>query len=108
MYRPFPGGKGKTAPYLSTHVRVPNPIKPLVELLINEFKRWAELKGVELAIRILEPPICRAMKIPMTSEEERKKRAIAILKESLTYKPNAGGKIKASIREAIALLEEAN
>ena len=31
------GGRGKKAPYVSTHARIPEPIKPHVELLVSEF-----------------------------------------------------------------------
>lgn len=32
------GGRGKKAPYETTHVRVPVPIKPQIEALIEQFK----------------------------------------------------------------------
>lgn len=32
------GGKGKKAPYVSTHVRVPEPIKHIVDKLVNGYK----------------------------------------------------------------------
>ena len=32
------GGRGKKAPYQTTHVRVPVPIKDQVEQLINDYK----------------------------------------------------------------------
>ena len=52
------GGRGKKAPYESTHCRIPLPLKPLVEQLANAYKGvagfgWVEfqwLKGVEEAI----------------------------------------------------------
>lgn len=31
------GGRGKKAPYVSTHVRIPEPIKPVVQELIRRF-----------------------------------------------------------------------
>ena len=37
------GGRGKEAPYDSTHVRVPVPIKSKVQALIDEFKK--DIKG---------------------------------------------------------------
>ena len=36
------GGRGKEAPYDSTHVRVPVPIKAKVQALIDEFKKDIE------------------------------------------------------------------
>lgn len=38
------GGRGNKAPYESTHVRVPLPIKDTVESIINEFKNTGEVK----------------------------------------------------------------
>lgn len=38
------GGRGNKAPYESTHVRVPLPIKDKVESIINEFKNTGEVK----------------------------------------------------------------
>lgn len=32
------GGRGHKAPYLTTHVRVPEPVKPEVERLISDYK----------------------------------------------------------------------
>jgi nitrate/nitrite-specific signal transduction histidine kinase len=36
------GGRGKVAPYKSTHVRVPEPIKEQIQRLIDE---WHEKQG---------------------------------------------------------------
>ena len=52
------GGRGKKAPYETTHCRIPLPLKPIVEQLANAYKGiagfgWVEfqwLKGVEEAI----------------------------------------------------------
>jgi hypothetical protein len=33
------GGRGNKAPYETTHVRVPMPIKPEIERLIEEFRK---------------------------------------------------------------------
>lgn len=35
---PYKGGKGQVAPFISTHCRVPEPIKPLIDSIINEWK----------------------------------------------------------------------
>lgn len=37
------GGRGIKAPYETTHLRVPLPIKPQVESLINHYKEEGEL-----------------------------------------------------------------
>ena len=39
MNEPWKGGKGKKAQYSTTHTRVPDPIKPVVEMLAREWKR---------------------------------------------------------------------
>jgi hypothetical protein len=40
------GGRGKKAPYQSTHVRVPEPIKPAVEALIERFRLLVVEEGL--------------------------------------------------------------
>lgn len=37
---PFKGGRGKKAPYKTVMVRIPMPIKPLVELLVKNFRQY--------------------------------------------------------------------
>jgi hypothetical protein len=50
------GGRGIKAPYETTHVRVPEPVKPEVERLISRFHETGEigeekpLTGIEEAI----------------------------------------------------------
>jgi len=34
----FKGGRGHKAPYQTTHVRVPEPIKPMVERIVDDYK----------------------------------------------------------------------
>lgn len=43
---PFKGGRGKKAPYESTMVRIPVPIKPLIELLAESFRHYVALNGL--------------------------------------------------------------
>jgi hypothetical protein len=40
------GGRGNKAPYESTHVRVPTPIKPAVEALIERFRLLVVEEGL--------------------------------------------------------------
>lgn len=42
------GGRGIKAPYDSTHVRVPEPIKPQVEKLIERFKLLIAEEGLSV------------------------------------------------------------
>ena len=39
MSDPTKGGRGQKAPYQTTHYRIPEPIKPVVEQLATAYKR---------------------------------------------------------------------
>jgi hypothetical protein len=55
------GGRGKKAPYQSTHVRVPEPIKPAVEALIERFRLLVVEEGLSLdnaASQVEAQPAC--------------------------------------------------
>lgn len=106
MENPFVGGKGKVAPYVSTHYRIPEPIKPLVRMLAETYRSLAAAVGCEKANEILEMPVARAIENAGIANIKNQKEAIAVLREALTYKANAGGKIKIAIKRAIQLLEE--
>ena len=81
------GGRGKTAPYKSTHLRVPEPIKDRIQAIIDDYRE---------SLLNQEP-------IP---QEKDLTQAIAVLREALTLPANTGGKIKVKIREALAILGE--
>lgn len=38
----YVGGRGKKAPYETTHIRVPIPLKSKIEAIVNEFKSGIE------------------------------------------------------------------
>lgn len=40
------GGRGHTAPYQTTHLRIPVELKPKLEQIVNDYKD-ATLKGIE-------------------------------------------------------------
>lgn len=42
----FKGGRGKKAPYRTVMVRIPMPIKPLVELLVKSFRLYVRENGL--------------------------------------------------------------
>ena len=42
----FKGGRGRKAPYQTTMVRIPMPIKPLVELLVKSFRMYVAEHGL--------------------------------------------------------------
>jgi nitrate/nitrite-specific signal transduction histidine kinase len=85
------GGRGHKAPYRTTHLRVPDPIKDRLQAIIDQ---WREETNNG------EDP---APESKVTMEDYIK--AIKILENSLTLKANAGGKIKTEIREALAILK---
>lgn len=63
------GGRGKKAPYETTHVRVPVPIKPQIEALIEQFKNGES----------------ESSENPLTSIDE----AVILAKSILTQKKSA-------------------
>lgn len=85
------GGRGHKAPYRTTHLRVPDPIKDDIQSIIDQW-RDGFLNG--------DP---RAIPSGKTGADNTK--AIAILTDALTLKANAGGKIKTAIKAAIAILK---
>lgn len=56
------GGRGKKAPYESTHCRIPTAIKPLVEKITLAYKQVAGLPVLEAAtLKSIEDAIARAV-----------------------------------------------
>ncbi|MFN7662109.1 MAG: hypothetical protein ACK5PQ_00030 [Alphaproteobacteria bacterium] len=84
------GGRGHKAPYRTTHLRVPDPIKDDLQSIIDQW-RADYLNGEPTAI-------------PTGKTPNDNSKAIALLTDALSLKANAGGKIKQQIREAIAIL----
>lgn len=87
------GGPGHRAPYRTTHLRVPEPIKNKVQLLIDDYKK---------TVLVNQP-------VTLTDDSnavnlESIQTAITLLKESLTVPANTGGKIKIKVREALTIL----
>lgn len=89
------GGPGHRAPYRTTHLRVPEPIKGQVQSLIDDFKKSA----------LVNQPVTLTDDSNSISQEKLET-AIAVLRESLTLPANTGGKIKVKIREALTILGE--
>lgn len=96
-------GRGQKAPYETTHYRIPKPIKPIVEQISEDYKR--SIFAGEDSEEIIKK-ISRSLedKEPAIGGIELE-RAVALLTEALTLKPQAGGAIKAKIREALVLLK---
>lgn len=89
------GGPGHRAPYRTTHLRVPEPIKGQVQSLIDDFKKSA----------LVNQPVTLTDDSNSISQEKLET-VIAVLRESLTLPANTGGKIKVKIREALTILGE--
>lgn len=73
---PFKGGKGQLAPYITTHCRVPEPIKPLIDSIINDWKHrvhsGSETEGRIMVERLQEallPDLLAYLEKPLTQDE---------------------------------------
>lgn len=73
---PYKGGKGQVAPFVTTHCRVPEPIKPLIESIISDWKyrvhSGSQVEG-DLLVQKLEqaliPDLISLIDKPLTSQE---------------------------------------
>lgn len=104
------GGRGKTAPYISTHVRVPIPVKHIVELVIERYRERLERQKIHPNVDDNSEEYLRSkseQNNPLTTYENINK-AIEILTQSLKLKSNAGGAIKEEIRRALNLLQKSS
>jgi hypothetical protein len=89
------GGPGHRAPYRTTHLRVPEPIKDQVQTLIDDYKKAA----------LVNQPVTLTDDSDSISPNKIQA-VIALLNESLKLPANTGGKIKVKIREALTILGE--
>ncbi len=106
------GGRGKKAPYQTVHYRIPEPIKPTVEMLAEQYRQLATAQSVDEANEMLK----RIQNSIVSNQPEASKadtkfvevdleQIVDILQEALKLKANAGGKIKGRIREVIYLIK---
>lgn len=72
------GGRGNKAPYESTHVRVPVPIKAEVEKLINEFKLGIDGHTENLLTGLIE--VDEAVKIAQGILKQKKSARVSVEK----------------------------
>jgi hypothetical protein len=100
------GGRGKKAPYETTHYRIPEPIKPVVEAIADRYRFLVITEDASAGERMLD----RVQEVvtpkggtKLLSNTDRRK-AISLLEEALTLKANAGGAIKEKIRAALYYL----
>ncbi len=105
------GGRGKKAPYQTVHYRIPEPIKPTVEMLAKQYRQLATAQSVDEANEMLE----RIRNVITVNQLETDKdgtrfseadleQIVSILQEALKLKANSGGKIKKLIREVLVVL----
>jgi len=95
------GGRGKKAPYKTGHYRIPQPIKPTVEVLADQYRELVANDSQAEASSMLERvneaivSIQKAEQKPGTNFSETDlEQVINILQEALKLKANAGGAIK--------------
>lgn len=110
------GGRGKKAPYDSTHCRVPEPCKHTVDVLTNSWKMLVDNHGIEgeakKLLEAVEDTVTEHYSGKVVNKNEQHSipvnEIVEKLTEALTYKANAGGKIKDKIKETLALLNVAS
>ncbi|MDZ7970501.1 MAG: hypothetical protein RM368_37185 [Nostoc sp. DedSLP03] len=129
------GGRGKRAPYESTHYRLPVPLKPIAEemaanyrQLVSEYTDPEDPALIAATLQAIAPgggnqveenqqvkELLEDYQQMQSQLEELQQRveklkgvnqAIGILKNALTLRANSGGAIKEQIREALVLLLE--
>jgi hypothetical protein len=107
------GGRGKKAPYKTGHYRIPQPIKPTVELLADQYRELVSMGQDTEAQEMLE----RVQEVVASSQTEASKlgtrlskaeleQVVDVLHEALKLKANAGGAIKDRIRQVLAILDK--
>jgi hypothetical protein len=72
------GGRGKRAPYETTHVRIPVDLKPQVELLIEEFRN----NGFTIDNQITNNPSINSSEFIKQMIEEFKNNNMLIIQET--------------------------
>jgi hypothetical protein len=105
------GGRGKKAPYQTVHYRIPEPIKPTVEMLAEQYRQLANAQSantVNEMLKNVQEAIFGSQAVGDKDDtnftEADLEQTIEILQEALKLKANAGGKIKERIREALSFL----
>lgn len=96
MNSPGLGGRGKRAPYETTHYRIPQPLKPLMEKMVAVYR--------EQVVNFEDPEDPTLINAVLEAIAPPKTEVIEILTKALTLKANVGGAIKEEIRKALSLL----
>lgn len=109
------GGRGKKAPYETIHYRIPQPIKPTVEILAKHYRELVASESSAESDQLLKRVQNSIVSESVNEEKHGTKfnrddleQVITLLQDGLKLKANAGGKIKERIREALELLEKLN
>lgn len=113
MTRPV-GGRGHKAPYLTTNVRVPVPVKHIVEEVSERYRKRLGEGMIQPVFQdnrdeYLLPE--STTQNPFTTLDGAVKSlddAVEVLEAALKLKSNAGGAIKEEIRKALSLLKGEN
>jgi hypothetical protein len=95
------GGRGKAAPYTTRQVRVPEPVIPQVDRLIEKYQDYLEHEE-----DVNNPPSFLIENKPVDKfiPDEKLQEIKIILEDALKLKANAGGAIKERIRLVLQLL----
>ena len=99
------GGRGKRAPYKTTHYRMPIALKPIVEEMARKYRELVDEYEVDdpaLISAVINAISCKEKN--KNIESEKIELAIEILNEALTLKANVGGAIKRKVEEALKLM----
>lgn len=118
------GGRGKQAPYGSTHCRVPEPCKETVQVISDTWKHLlsheeGEAKTQNLLTDVqnivtmhyigdFNKPVNGYIYKPVTKLEDNAKlvnKVEELLKQALAIDSRSGKKVKDKVTEALALLE---
>ena len=105
MKNPGVGGRGKRAPYKTTHYRIPIAIKPIVEEMARKYRELVDEYEVDDSALI--EAVINAINCEQTNkniDSEKIELAIEILNEALLLKANVGGAIKRKVEEALKLM----
>ncbi len=125
MFNPGKGGRGKVAPYSTTHCRIPEPLKSTVERLTSAYKILVgseDLEGCKQLISSVDDAITNLGEAPqnikkledelIAAKKEIKVlktttiKVIAKLETALQLKSREGTKMKEIISESIENLKQ--
>lgn len=105
------GGRGKKAPYKTVHYRIPEPIKPTVRILADEYRQLTTAQSESEADEMLERVQSTIVNNQIINSkpdtrftEDDLEQIVFILQEALKLKANAGGAIKERIKQVLVIV----